>query len=253
MPNPPFFTIHFQVRYMGDTILVPFELPDPQPLSPVLVADLASLNVVLLGHFQLPEQTPIGAARDQFEPEAKETLQELAEPFHDADASVKTRLVFGKNRSDAIEQIAIEEDTDAELIPAPTEGIEHILVPIPDVAEFSRLPKFVNVLCEGFDQEITLFHVLEGDEQQDRGEQIVQETRDGMIQADFEPDGVNTRIVEGAEHDEAILEVAAEYDAVVMYEAHPELTDRIFGSLPDRIANETGDPVILVRRDYKPK
>lgn len=238
---------------MGDTILVPFELPDPEPLSPVLVADLASLNVVLLGHFQVPEQTPDSVARDQFSTEANETLQALADPFHETGATVKTRLVFGKDRSGAIEQVAFEEDTDAELIPAPTEGIDRILVPIPDVAEFNRLPQFVNVFCEDSSQEITLFHVVEGEEQRDRGEEIVRETRSGLVQAGFDPDEIDTRIVEGTEHDEEILRVAAEYDAVVMYEAHQELTDRIFGTLPDRIANETNDPVILVRRDYEPK
>lgn len=238
---------------MGNTILVPFELPDPESLSPVLVSDLASLNVVLLGHFQIPEQTPSGAAQNQFKAEANETLEELAAPFHEANATVKTRLVFGKNRSEAIEQIVIEEDTDAELIPAPTEGIDRILVPIPDVAEFSRLPEFVNVLCEGSSHEITLFHVVEGDEQRDRGEQIVRKTREGIVQSGFDPGVIDTRVVEGTEHDDEILQTAAEYDAVVMYEAHLELTDRIFGTLPDRIVRETSDPVILVRRDYKPK
>lgn len=238
---------------MGDTILVPFELPDPEPLSPVLVSDLASLNVVLLGNFHIPEQTPAGAAREQFETEANEALQEIAAPFQEENTTVKTRLAFGKNRSEVIEQTAIEEDTDAELIPAPTEGIDRILVPIPDVAEFSRLPQFVKVLYEGSKHEVTLFHVVEGDEGRERGEQIVQETWEGMVQSGFDPDEIDTRIVEGTEHDEEILRVAAEYDAVVMYEPHQELTDRIYGTLPDRIVNETNDPVILVRRDHEPK
>jgi len=61
---------------------------------------------------------------------------------------------------------------------------------------------------------------------------------------------VDTRITEGDEHDDEILRVADEYDAVVMYEAESRLGDRVFGTLPDRIANETGDPVIVVNRDY---
>lgn len=237
---------------MGDTILVPFELPDPEPLSPILISDLSSLDIVLLGHFELPEQTPASAAREQFGAEARETLEQLAAPFREAGASVKTRLVFGKDRSAVIDEVAIEENCDAELDPAPTDGIDRILVPIPDVAEFSRLPRFVDVLREDSRQEITLFHVVEGDEQRERGEQIVRETREGMIEAGIDEDEIDARVVEGAEHDDEILRVAAEYDAVVMYEAHLELTDRIFGTLPDRIAKETGDPVIIVRRDYDP-
>lgn len=235
---------------MVDTILVPFELPGPEPLSPVLVEDLATLDVVLLGHYGLPEQTPADAAREQFEDESDATLEELAAPLREAGASVRTRLVFGKDRSAAIDQVAIEEGCAAELDPAPTDRVDRILVPIPDVAEFSRLPEFIRVLCEDSTQEITLFHVVEGEEAREQGERIVDATRAGLLEAGFAPELVDTRLVEGEEHDDEIVRVAAEYHAVVMYEAEPGIADRIFGSLPDRIADETGDPVIIVRRDY---
>ncbi len=238
---------------MVDTILVPFELPDPEPLSPVLVEDLSSLDVVVLGHYGVPEQTPREMASEQFGDDAQATLDDIAARFAEAGASVSTRLVFGKDRAAAIEQVMLEEDCAAELNPTPTEGIERILVPVPDVVEFDRLPKFVHVLCEESTTEVTLFHVVEGEEKRQQGEQIVGDTREGMIEAGFDPGTVDTRLVEGTEHDTEILGTAAEYDAVVMYDAEARLSDRIFGSLPDRIAKETGDPVILVRRDYEPR
>lgn len=235
---------------MADRILVPHELPDPEPLSPVLVEDLSSLDIVLLGHYNLPEQTPSASAREQFAEEAQATLEDLAAPFVEAGASVETRLVFGKDRAAAIDQVAIEEDCAAELDPAPTEGIERILVPIPAVAEFTRLPEFIQVLCEECTREITLFHVVEGEETDDEGERIVRETLAGLVDAGLDAEKIDTLVVEGEEHDDEILRAAGDYDAVVMYEAESRLTDRIFGTLPDRIANETGDPVIVVRRDY---
>jgi nucleotide-binding universal stress UspA family protein len=235
---------------MVESILVPYELPNPEPLSAVLVEDLATLDIVLLGHYQLPEQTPSAAAREQFGEGAQATLDGLAEPFVEAGASVRTRLVFGKDRVAAIDQVAIEEDCAAELNPAPTEGIDRILVPLPAVAEFTRLPEFIQILCEESTWEITLLHVVEGDEQPEQGEQIVSETRKGLVDADLNPEMIDTRVVEGDEHDREIIQVAGEYDAVVMYEAESRLGDRIFGTLPDRIVNETGDPVIIVRRDY---
>jgi hypothetical protein len=237
---------------MVDTILVPLELPDPEPLSQVLINDLSSLDVVLLGHYGLPEQTPVRSAREQFETEARAELDELAERFAEAGASVRTRLVFGKDRGATIDRIAIEEDCAAELDPAPTEEIKRILVPLPDVAEFSRLPKFVDILCEDTTDAITitLFHVVEGEENRERGEQIVDETREGMIEAGFDSEEVDVRLSDTGSHDDEIIRVASEYDAVVMYEAESRLGDRIFGTLPDRIRNETGDPVIVVNRDY---
>ncbi|RLM72302.1 universal stress protein [Halorubrum sp. Atlit-26R] len=235
---------------MADTILVPLELPDPEPLSPLLIEDLSSLDVVVLGHYDLPEQTPASSAREQFGEAAQATLDEIADSFADAGASVRTRLVFGKDRAAAIRQVAVEEDCAAELDPAPTEGIERILVPIPDVAGFDRLPTFIRVLSEDSTQRITLFHVVEGEETRERGEAVVSETRGRLIEDGFDADAVDTLVVEGDEHDEEILRVAADYDAVVMYEPESSLGDRLFGTLPDRIANETGDPVVVVDRDY---
>lgn len=235
---------------MGDTILVPIELPDPEPLSPVLIDDLSSLDVVVLGHYDLPEQTPVRSAREQFEDEARATLDEVADQFAEAGATVRTRLVFGKDRQTAIRQVAVEEECAAELDPAPTDGIDRILVPIPDVAEFDRLPAFIRVLAEDTTQRITLFHVVEGEESRDRGERIVAETREKLVDAGFDPESVDARVAEGDEHDDEILRVADEYDAVVMYEAESRLGDRVFGTLPDRIANNTRDPVIVVNRDY---
>ncbi|PSQ55408.1 universal stress protein [Halobacteriales archaeon SW_8_68_21] len=235
---------------MADTILVPLELPDPDPLSPVLIEDLSSLSVVVLGHYDLPEQTPASLAREQFGEAAQATLDEVADAFADAGASVRTRLVFGRDRAAAIRQIATEENCAAELDPAPTEGIERILVPLPDVAEPDRLPTFIRILSEDSTKEITLFHVVEGEERREQAEAIVTETRGRLIAGGFDPESVGTLVVEGTEHDEEILRVAADYDAVVMYEPVSSLGDRVFGSLADRIADETDDPVILVNRDY---
>ena len=235
---------------MVDTILVPLELPDPEPLSPVLIEDLASLSVVILGHYDLPEQTPATLAREQFGEDAQATLDEVADAFAEAGASVRTRLVFGKDRAAAIQQVAVEEDCAAELDPAPTDGIGRILVPLPDVAEFDQLPGFIRVLSEDSTQRITLFHVVEGGESREQGERVVTETRERLIGDGFDAAAVDTLVVEGDEHDEEILRVAADYDAVVMYEPESRLGDRVFGTLADRIAGETTDPVIVVNREY---
>lgn len=235
---------------MGDTILVPFELPDPEPISDVLVECLAPLDIVVMGHFQVPEQTPTEMARDQFEADAQAELDEVAASFREQSLSVRTRLVFGKTRADAINRVMLEEECAAELDPAPTEGIDRILVPIPASAEFSRLPEFIQVLCESSTRRVTLFHVAEDGESIQEGEAILAETHEGLTDAGLDGDMIDMQIVEGQRHDEEILAAAADYDAVVMYDAATRIRDRLFGTLPDRIATQTGDPVIVVRRDY---
>lgn len=241
---------------MTHRILVPFELPDAEPVSPVLVDDLGSMEVVVLGHFGLPEQTPPDVGRKQFSEEAQTELAALAEPFKATGSLVTTRLVFGKDRAKTIDRIAIEEDCDAELDPAPTEGIERILVPLVDTANLDRLEDFVRTLSEDRTQEITLFHVAEQgradgeDEDPEEVEAMLETARETMIADGFDPELIDVSVVVAEDHDEAILSKAAFYDAVVMGEAHPEgVREWIFGTLADRIAERTGDPVIIVRRN----
>jgi nucleotide-binding universal stress UspA family protein len=240
---------------MSHRILVPFELPDADPVPAVLVEDLAPMDVVVLGHYGLPEQTPMDAARAQFEDEAQAELDELARPFREAGSTVTTRLVFGKDRAKTVDRITLEEDCDAELDPAPTEGIERILVPLVDARNLDRLEDFVAALCEEQTTEITLFHVAErgfaDEESEDPGavEEMLRSARDRLIEDGFDPDLVDVAVVEDEGHDEAILAKAKAYDAVVMGEADPNVRERIFGTLPDRIARRTGDPVIVVRRN----
>lgn len=236
---------------MAHRILVPFELPDAEGLSPVLVEDLSSMEIVALGHFTLPEQTPPDAGRAQFHEEAQAELDDLVAPFRERGTAVTTRLVFGKVREKTIDRVALEEDCDAELDPAATERIETILVPLVDTENLDNVSDFVAALCEDTTNEITLFHVVEEDDDDDVPtiEAMLEGAREDMIAARHDPDLVDISVVEAEEHDDAILAKADDYDAVVMGEADPDIRDRIFGTLSDRIADRTGDPVIIVRRN----
>lgn len=234
---------------MAHRILVPFELPEAEPLSPVLIEDIADFQVVVLGHYGLPEQTPPDAACDQFGDPAEAELAELARPIREAGASVTTRLVFGKDRAKTIDRIALEENCDAELDPAPTDHIERILVPLIDTANLNRLIDFISSLIEATTNEITLFHVAEGEERVTEVTTMLDAAREQMIEAGIDSTLIDISVVEAPEHDEEILRKAESYDAVVMDEAAPDLKERIFGTLPDKIANRTGDPVIIVRRN----
>lgn len=237
---------------MTHRILVPFEIPDADPLAQVLVEDLADMEIVALGHFELPEQTPMKAGKVQFEEEARAELEELVAPLREAGASVTTRIVFGKDRAKTIDRVAIEEDCDAELDPAETDRIRRILVPIVDTSNLDRMADFVGALYEDATTEVTLFHVVEPESEEDPETvgALLADAKERMIESGFEAACLDTESVEAPDHDEAILEWAETADAVVMGEADPGgIRERIFGTLADRIAQRTGDPVIVVRQD----
>ena len=232
-------------------VLVPFELPGAASLSQHLVDELASVDVVVLGHYNLPEQTPSSVASEQFGEEAEAEIGEIATQFRDAGADVTTRVVFGKDRNAAVTQVATEEECIAELIPAETDSMDRVLVPVPD-ADIDRLPEFVRLVYNDMTQEVTLLHVAEG-EAIERGKQRLSEARDELIQAGFSSELVDSKLLEDSDHDSKIKALAEEYDAVVMYEAESRFGDFLFGSLPQRVAGKTDDPVLVVRRDYEPQ
>lgn len=196
----------------------------------------------------MPEQTPPGAGRAQFEDEAKAELDALAAEFVEAGIDVTTRLMLGTDRAKAIDQVALEEGCDAELDPAPTEGIERILVPLLDTANLDRLSDFVRTLLEETTLEVTLFHVVEPGEQATDAEQMLHEAREAMLEQGLDPEIIDVEVVESPDHDAEILGMAEDYDAVVMDEADPDIAERVFGTLSDKIAARTGDPIIVVRR-----
>jgi hypothetical protein len=110
---------------------------------------------------------------------------------------------------------------------------------------------FIGALWEETTNEVTLFHVVEDgtDEEVETVEAMLAQAREDLLERGYDPDLVDVLCVTAAGHDEAILEKAEAYDAVVMGEADPDIADRIFGTLPDKIAARTGDPVIVVRRN----
>jgi nucleotide-binding universal stress UspA family protein len=234
---------------MKHKVLVPFEIPDAEPLSPRLVRALATVDVVVLGHYALPEQTPPDVAREQFIDDAERELDELAGPLVEAGATVTTRVVFGRDRVRTIDRVAIEEGCDAELDPAPVESVGRILVPLVDAENLDRLAEFVAALVDEAGTEVTLLHVVEEGDSIEDGEAMLTDAREGLVERGFDPADVDVSVVAAADPEAEILRAAEGHDAVVMDETEPSVPERIFGTLPDRIAEGTGDPVIVVRRN----
>jgi nucleotide-binding universal stress UspA family protein len=227
-------------------ILVPFELPDANPLPRVLIETLTEMDAVVLGHYGLPEQTPPTAARDQFEADARAELDELAGPFRAADVPVTTRLVFGKARDKTIDRVALEEDCDVILTPGEADAIDSVFVPLRGEANFDRVLSFVAELLAATDATVTLFHA--GDDS-DRlpGDRILADAADSLAAAGVDPDRIDRRLSEASDAGRSIVELGEAYDLLVLGETEPSLTDRIFGSVPAQVTADTDDPAFVVR------
>ncbi|MEE6209143.1 universal stress protein [Salarchaeum sp. III] len=220
-------------------ILLPLRVLEDESLSAGLVHLLAPTDVLVLGYYRVPDQTPPGAAREQFGDRAQKRLDDVAAALRDAGAIVETRMVFTGEVEQTIARTADEVDADAVVHPGAAMQVEDVLVPIVGKPDLEKLAGFVAALVAERDIDVTTF----------------------ALDEDLTPEAVTTALADAgvdAEHltaaegpgggpVDAIAAVAAEYDAIVMGEPQPSLTEWVFGELEDRVATEALGPVFVVR------
>ena len=236
----------FGVMELSHRVLIPFELPDAEPLSPVLAETIAPLDVVALGHFGVPEQTPVDAARDQFEADASAELEDLVAPIEAAGSPVTTRLVFGKARDETVDRIALEEECDVILTPGVSESVDRILVPLRGEVNISRILSFVAELLAFNDASVTLFHSGEESDRID-GEDLLNQATDRLIDEGVDPEFITRQLGDKDDAGQRIVELAADYDLLVIGETEPSLRERILGAIPIQITGDTDAPTFVVR------
>jgi nucleotide-binding universal stress UspA family protein len=227
-------------------VLVPFELPDANPVPPVLVETLAAMEVVLLGHYGLPEQTPPSVGRDQFEGDAAAELDEIARSFKRAGVPVTSRLVFGKARDKTIDRVAVKEDCDVILTPSRVEAVERVVVPLRGEENFDRILSFVAELLSVTDASVTLFHTGEAADRRP-GEELLASATDRLVDAGVDPDWISRQLSDEEDVGRSIVELGVDFDLLVLGETEPSLRDRIFGTVPAQVTADTEAPAFVVR------
>ncbi len=227
-------------------VLVPFELPDADEVPQVLVDTLATMEVVLLGHYQLPEQTPTSVGRDQFEDDAQAELDDIAQRFEKAGVSTTTQLVFGKAREKTIDRVALQEDCDVILTPGDADAIRQVLVPLRGETNFDRILSFVGELLTATGASVTLFHT---GEESDRlpGEEILADATDRLVEAGVDPDRISRQLSAEDDVGQSIVGLGDTFDLLVLGETEPSLRNRIFGTRPAQVTAGTDDPAFIVR------
>ncbi|MFB6152389.1 MAG: universal stress protein [Haloarculaceae archaeon] len=182
----------------------------------------ATVTVVLLGYHEVPDQTAPGQARMQFEDRAAERLDEFEAILEDAGATVETRLVFTHEKQDMIDRVIVEHDCLAVLVPNATVGPESVLVAVRGTVGVDRLVRVVPGLFADTGIGVTLYHVADEDE---------------------------TDVARGVAPQNAIADVADQFDAVVMGESDPSLATFVFGMRAEQVAERFLGPVIVIQRE----
>lgn len=234
-------------------VLVPVEVLEGEIVPDALIEFIAHLPVVILGYHELPEQTPPGQARLQFEDQAQAMIDDLAADFQAAGEAAATRLVFTHDAEQTINRIADETGCSAILLPNPAPDIDRILVPVREGANIERIAGFLGELVGTQSIDITLLTITPEAEATAPGEALVTDLAGQLVDGGIPAANIRQLVEQEADPIQVISEAALEADIVIMGESEPSLRSLVFGEASERIAARSLGPVIVVRRSPTPK
>ena len=230
------------------TILVPVDVSETEPPDQVLFELLKPVNIVVLGYYPVPQQTAPAHLKEDHETEAHERLQNIVQQFTRADHEVADVLVFTKDRRDTIDRIADEHDCDAIFVPGDTDAVERILVPLRGDVNLERIVTLVGNLVRVSDASVTLFHSVPEGTDPSQGEFILRGAADRLSEEGVSRDRIDWQLAEGGSPKQEIIDLAENYDLVILGESEPSLRDRNLGStVLTPILNTIDKPAIVVR------
>lgn len=229
------------------TILVPVDVSDVDPPESGIFEHLRPVDIVVLGYYMVPKQTAPAHLKEDHEAEAAARLEEVVARFDDTDHEVESVLVFTKDQQDSVDRVAEQHDCDAVLITGETRPIERILVPLRGDVNLDRIVSLVADLERTSGASITLFHSVAADADSSRGEFILRGVVDRLADEGIDRDRLHWELSERGNPQAAIVDLADEYDLVILGETKPSLRDRIVGTTLSSIFDSIDVPAIVVR------
>ena len=229
-------------------VLVPLAVLDGESLAPALVEALSTVPVELVGYHALPEQTPPGQARMQFEERMEGELADLVTVFEDAGGRVETRMVFTHEPEQTFERVAVEASCDAVLLNNPATEVEDVLVPLRGEVNVERVIALVASVLEATEADATLYHVADSDEEREAGHDLVNRAKAALVEGGIAADRVREEIVVSETPIKTLVATASEYDLVVMGESKPSVRELFFGEVSEQVASQSVTPALVVRR-----
>ncbi|MFC4542865.1 universal stress protein [Halosolutus amylolyticus] len=223
-------------------ILVPLAILEGESISAGLASLLEPMNVTVLGYHVLPEQTPPDQARVQYEERAIDALEDLATEVGADDGTADYRLVFTHDREQTIDRVAAETGADVYAITGATGPVDRLLVALTGDVAVERIVSFVADLVGDREIGATLFLATDDEE---GGRELLEMAATPLADRGID---VRTDLAIDEPPFEALIDAAADHDAVVMGERAPSLRSLVFGEEADRVAAGSVGPVLVVRR-----
>ena len=232
----------------GSTVLVPIDAAEAETLPVALAEALAPIRIVVLGYYPVPSQAAPDQIRANREEEVTAAIEDVVARFADRGADVESVVVFTHDKDETIDRVADEYDVDAVLIPGDYAAtLARVLVPIRGDENLERIVRFVGDLLGENSITVVLYNVAESDDEADRGESLLEDARDRLIERGIRADRIECRLDRGDSSTDAIVAAAGEFEMLIVGESEPSLRDRILGRTTGRVVERVERPVLVVR------
>lgn len=231
----------------SNTLLIPVEFPNPEPLPTTFVGSFTSCRVILLGVYETPTQLD-SDEQQRREIEAYHTLYSLANQFVRSGDVAEVELVMGQDVAGAPSRIAEKRDVDALLVPNPITTLGQILVPIRDEKFAQPIANFVGTLNQENILHTTLFHVTDDENAVEGGKELLSKVRQHLVDAGFPDVSIDTEVEVSDTPAFAISQAAKNHDLIIMGETEEPTFERVFGKTYNSVADQTDLPVVVIRK-----
>jgi nucleotide-binding universal stress UspA family protein len=233
-------------------VLIPVDMSESPSLGGTLIKAVPLKKAVLLGYWPIPDQSTADQARGQFEEDAQQRLQTIADRFTDQGVEVQTELVFTKDRNQLIDTATNKYECQSVLIPgteSPPSGTARGIVLVKPDADLDRIVTTLGALFAESDVELDLFHAVETTNEHlyDATEYMLRGLVDRLSELGISRDRIEWEQSTNGERTDVILSRISDFDFVVMSETKPALRERIFGTVQSKIANKTEKPLLTIR------
>lgn len=230
-------------------LLIPIDASAPEEPPQALVDLLAPLQIVVLGHYPVPDQAAPHQLQETYEDEAKAAMEPVVRRFVEQGTDVESVLVFTRDHVTSIDRVANEHDCDAVLVPGSVGDLGNVLVSLKNEQNMFRVLEVVGLLLDETDPDVTLFHAESIEKGSAISELLLRGATDWLTERGLDRDRITWREPTAETQTTDLLDLADDHDFVIMGEEAPSLPERVLGDLPDRIHARTGRAVLVVRKE----
>ncbi len=230
------------------TVLVPVDVSTEERPDPELLDLLRPARVVLVGWYPVPDQTAPEQLHDEHEEEAVDRIEAIAEDLSGDSADVETLVVFTRDRSETVDRVSEEYGCEVVVVPSDVRVVDRVLVPIRSDVNADRILHVVGALLDESDVSVTLFHAVEEDEDEDVGDLLLDSAAEELVEAGVDSERIQTVTAKTGSPVDDIVDAASNHDVIIIGETEPSLVDQILGDVPTRIIEQSGRPVLVVRK-----